>query len=92
MSSKKTKVEIVKDPELQFSYAYKVTRPYRVPFYVPVIDVRDGDTQRRLVKSLVKNSNSQRGSRYIPTNYQNFLFRAEKDLDANQSKEASSNS
>ena len=92
MSSKKTKVEIVQDPELQYSYAYKITRAYRVPFYVPVIDVRDGETQRKIVKSILKNSNAQRGSRYIPTNYQNFLFRTEKDLVANESKETASNS
>jgi len=86
-NTKFPKVEIVKDPELQFSYAYKVTKPYRLPFYVPVIDVRDGEPQRRLAKSFLKNSNAQRGSRYIPTNYQNFLQRAEKDLTINDVKE-----
>ena len=81
------KVEVVQDPELKFSYAYKVTKPYRLPFYVPVIDVRDGEPQRRLAKSFLKNSNTQRGSRYIPTNYQNFLYRSEKDLTINDVKE-----
>lgn len=85
------KVEVVKDPELQFSFAYKITKPYRLPFYVPVIDVRDGQVQRKLANSLIKNSNARRGSRYIPVNYSSFLQRVEKDLTVNDLKEDGSN-
>ena len=68
-NTKFPKVEIVKDPELQFSYAYKVTRPYRLPFYVPVIDVRDGASQRALAYSILKASNSNKGSKFIKRNF-----------------------
>jgi hypothetical protein len=66
MSKEKlTKVEYVSDPELEYSYAIKVTRPYRVPFYVPVVDVKDGENQRKIANSILKASNYFKGSKYI---------------------------
>lgn len=63
------KVEVAKDPELQFSYAYKVTKPYRTPFYVPVVDVRDGENQRLIANSILKASNANKGSKFIKRNF-----------------------
>ena len=45
---KKTKVEVLSQENMN-SHVLKITPEFQSAFYVPVIDVRDGDTQRKAV-------------------------------------------
>lgn len=63
-----TEIEYITQEYLQ-SYLIKVTKAGSTAFYVPVIDVRDGEDQRKAVKELLKSANQ---SKFIKPKY-NFL-------------------
>lgn len=51
------------------SHLIKVSPKGKPAFFIPVIDVRDGEDQRNAAKSLLKASNMNRGSQYIKPTY-----------------------
>ena len=59
-----TKKEILQDPS-RLSYVIKVTPVNSTPFFIPVVDVRDGEEQREAVKNTLKTHNRTVGSKYI---------------------------
>ena len=65
-----TKITTVKADPKELSHVIKVkTHNNTDPFYIPVVDVRDGEEQRILANQILKESNKSRGSAYMKPSF-----------------------
>lgn len=65
-----TKITTEKVDPKALSYIIKVkTQNNTDPFYIPVIDVRDGDEQRTLANEILKGSNRSKGSSFMKPSF-----------------------
>lgn len=62
---KQTKTEVISDPSLR-SHVIKVTPVSKPAFYIPVVDVRDGEEQRESANRMIKANAS---SKYMKPSY-----------------------
>lgn len=62
-----TKISVLKR-EGKLSYGIKVETD-KGSFVIPVIDVRDGESERGFVANTIKQSNVQNGSRFLRPSY-----------------------
>lgn len=59
--------------EDRYSHLIKITpKSNKRSFFIPVIDVRDGEEQREAAKNMLKASNILRGSKYLKPTYTMF--------------------
>lgn len=64
-----TTTEKVTDPSLK-SYIIKVKTPSSTkPFFIPVIDSRDGEEQRAVIAEIIKTDNRRKGSKYMKPSF-----------------------
>lgn len=62
---KTTEIQVLKGNPLLRSHVIKVTPVTNPTFYIPVVDVRDGDEQRDLAIGMIKENNRNKGSKYM---------------------------